>query len=98
MNSTTISMWLANNISRSPFVLRWLGTFAVLVFCYFGFISWRELQELPEVPQQMNLAEASSFVSQQKTTWAIINDIQWDCNHIYYYKVDSKTYTDIVFT
>ncbi len=91
-------MWLADYISRSPFLLRWLGIFAVLGCGYFGFISWRELQELPEAPQQMNLAEASLLVSQQKTTWAIINDIQWDCNHIYYYKVDSKTNTDIVFT
>jgi hypothetical protein len=78
-------------------MLRWLGIFAILLFSFLGFISWRELQNLPETPQHTTLAEASSLVTRQKA-WVIIDDIQWDCNHIYYKEVDRNTHTDIVFT
>lgn len=74
------------------------GVFSLLLSFLIGFISVKELLILPSQPQHMSIAEALSKVP-EKRLWVILDDIQWDCDHVFYFegnKGNDDTY--IVFT
>lgn len=97
MNSTIIAMVFTPSILKSPTMLRVLRILTILGFGYLGFFSWRQLQSFPPEPQPMTLREAS-HVAEQGRAWVIVEDIQWNCDHMYYSQVNRNTWTDIVFT
>jgi hypothetical protein len=96
--ASLISLLLIKIMSKSPTtVVRWLGILSILFFTYLGFVSWKELQTFPKEPKHMNLFEASSLIPQQ-IQWVIADDLQWDCDHIFYKEVNGETHTYIIFT
>jgi hypothetical protein len=97
MNSSAVSMMLTKGIMKSPILMWGLGLVSMLFFTYFGFISWREYSRFPAEPVHITLIEESSVAAKNKA-WVIIDDIQWDCDHIFYKDVDANTHTDVVFS
>jgi hypothetical protein len=96
--ASLISLLLIKIMSKSPTtVIRWLGILSIAFFTYLGFVSWKDLKTLPKEPKHMNLLEASSLLSQQKQ-WVMVDDLQWDCDHIFYKEVNGETHTYIIFT
>jgi hypothetical protein len=92
-----MSMILTNSMSKSPVMLKVIGILAILLFGYSSFFNWRELEGFPSDPEHMSLSAASSLVANQHV-WVVIDDIKWDCSHVYYYKVNQSTNTDVLFT
>jgi hypothetical protein len=88
---------LIEAIPNFPIKLRLMGIVTIFVFGFFSFVTWRELQAFPQKPTHMLLSEAVLLTSTQRP-WVVIDDIKWDCSHIYYSQVDRRTHTDIVFT
>ena len=74
-----------------------LGILSILSFSYLGFVSWKELQTFPKEPSPIHLFEASTLIPQQ-IQWVIADDLQWDCDHIFYKEVNGQTYTYVIFT
>lgn len=81
----------------SPVFLAFLGILAILVSGFTGFISLKELLVLPSKPQHMKISEALSKISNENL-WVVLDDIQWDCDHVYYFERRGNSNTYIVFT
>ncbi len=74
------------------------GIFSILLSCFIGFLSVKELAGLPSEPQHMLISEALSKVS-EKRLWVILDDIQWHCDHVYFFERNkSGDDTYILFT
>jgi hypothetical protein len=94
MNSA-ITMLPTKSITYSRRLIRGLGLFSILFSIFWGFTSWQEFQNLPTEPKHMTLSEAASLVSKQRT-WAILDDVQWKCDYIFYQTGNRDT--NIIFT
>jgi hypothetical protein len=73
------------------------GVVAILLSGFIGFISAKELLALPSEPQHMLISEALSKVS-EKRLWVVLDDIQWDCSHVYHLERSKSDDTYIAFT
>ncbi len=74
------------------------AVFAILLSGIIGFISVKELLVLPSEPQHMRISEALPKVA-EKRLWVILDDIQWHCDHVYFFERDkSGDDTYILFT
>ena len=82
----------------SPESIAIWGVFAILLSGFIGYLSVKELIALPREPIHMTMEEAISKVSDKKELWVILDDIQWDCAHVYYFERDKTTDTYIIFT
>ena len=93
-----LSLLLIRILSKSPTtVVRWLGILSILSFTYLGFVSWQELRTYPKEPKPMNLVEAAALIPQQNP-WVIADDLQWDCDYIFYKEVNGETHTYLIFS
>jgi hypothetical protein len=81
----------------SPQALAIWGVIALLLSSFSGFISVKELLVLPSEPQHMSISTALSKAS-EKRLWVILDDIQWDCDHVYSFERNRSDDTYIVFT
>src|SRR5690349_7928667 len=72
------------------------GVLSILLSGFIGLISVKELLVLPSEPQHMQVSEALSKISNGRL-WVILDDIQWDCNHIYHFERRRSDDTYIVF-
>jgi len=73
------------------------GALSILLSCFIGFLSVKELAVLANEPQHMLISDAVSKVS-EKPLWVILDDIQWDCDHVFYFEDNRDSSTYIVFT
>ena len=69
--------------SLSPINLTGLGLMLILLFSCTGFFSYKEFQSFPAEPQHILLAEAQSLVARQQKAWVVVDDLRWDCNHLF---------------
>jgi hypothetical protein len=77
---------------------------ATLLMGCFGMFNFIDFLSFPTEPKHTTLSEASLLIPIRGKNWVILDDIQWDCSHIFYEETSSgrentKTvYTHIIFT
>jgi hypothetical protein len=81
----------------SPETAAIYGILSILVSCFAGFLSVKDLVSLPSKPQHMTISDALSRIGEQPL-WVILEDIQWDCEHAFYFERVKTSRTYIVFT
>lgn len=55
----------------------------VFLFMYSGINAFNEFKNLPDKPQHTTLAKSPSLLADKGEAWVIIDDLVWDCNHIF---------------
>ena len=55
----------------------------IVLFIYSGINAFNEFKSLPDQPQHTTLAESSSLLNDKGVAWVIIDDLVWDCSHIF---------------
>jgi hypothetical protein len=56
----------------------------ILIMSYAAIVAFKDFQAFPAQPAHITLAKAPSLLAGKEKIWVIIDDIQWDCNHIFH--------------
>ncbi len=72
------------------------GLGIAILFGIGGVATWIELQQMPEQPVQMSLADVPAALVSQNKVWTELSEITWDCSNSVYDK--SVDRTQVVFT
>ncbi len=72
------------------------GLGIAILFGIGGVANWNELQQIPEEPVQMSLADVPTALLSQNRIWAELSEVTWDCSNSIYDK--SADRTEVVFT
>lgn len=84
-------------VIRYPKFAKAAGLICVALSIPLTLFSWLQLQAFPEQPKHMLLSQAVAQIP-STNLWIILDDIKWDCNHIYYQDTGDTTFnTYIVF-
>ena len=82
-------------LARFPRLAGLFGLVVAIAFGYLGIASWTALQEMPDAPPKVSLAQAVSLVSSGAEAWVDLDRVTWGCENIVHGDADR---TEVIFT